>query len=56
VLGSALTWFWLFSQGILKSINVNKLTKVGCKFIFWVADWCGGSAAHTQNSRHRAAC
>jgi tyrosyl-tRNA synthetase len=27
------------AQGILKSINVNKLTKSGCKFIFWVADW-----------------
>lgn len=27
------------AQGILKMINVNKLTKAGCKFIFWVADW-----------------
>lgn len=27
------------AQGVLKSINVNKLTSVGCKFIFWVADW-----------------
>mmetsp|Transcript_45669 Transcript_45669/g.73428 ORF Transcript_45669/g.73428 Transcript_45669/m.73428 type:complete len:377 (+) Transcript_45669:78-1208(+) len=27
------------AQGILKSINVNKLTKCGVKFIFWVADW-----------------
>jgi tyrosyl-tRNA synthetase len=27
------------AQGILKAINVNKLTKAGCKFIFWVADW-----------------
>jgi len=27
------------AQGILKSINVNKLTKSGVKFIFWVADW-----------------
>jgi len=27
------------AQGILKSINVNKLTKAGCKFVFWVADW-----------------
>jgi hypothetical protein len=27
------------AQGILKSINVNKLTSVGCRFIFWVADW-----------------
>jgi len=24
---------------VLKSINVNKLTKAGCKFVFWVADW-----------------
>lgn len=27
------------AQGIQKSINVNKLTHAGCKFIFWVADW-----------------
>eukprot|EP00743_Colponemidia_sp_Colp-15_P000799 GILK01000881.1.p1 GENE.GILK01000881.1~~GILK01000881.1.p1 ORF type:complete len:428 (-),score=73.23 GILK01000881.1:226-1479(-) len=27
------------AQGILKSINVNKLTNAGCTFIFWVADW-----------------
>ncbi|PRP78466.1 hypothetical protein PROFUN_13643 [Planoprotostelium fungivorum] len=27
------------AQGILKSINVNKCTKGGCTFIFWVADW-----------------
>jgi len=27
------------AQGIMKAINVNKLTKVGCTFIFWVADW-----------------
>eukprot|EP01117_Protostelium_nocturnum_P006420 TRINITY_DN2313_c0_g4_i1.p1 TRINITY_DN2313_c0_g4~~TRINITY_DN2313_c0_g4_i1.p1 ORF type:complete len:397 (-),score=152.03 TRINITY_DN2313_c0_g4_i1:54-1244(-) len=27
------------AQGILKSINVNKCTKSGCTFIFWVADW-----------------
>jgi len=27
------------AQGILKSINVNKCTKAGCTFIFWVADW-----------------
>jgi tyrosyl-tRNA synthetase len=29
----------LTCQGIQKAINVNKLTKAGCKFIFWVADW-----------------
>jgi tyrosyl-tRNA synthetase len=27
------------AQGILKSINVNKLTRAGCKFVFWVADY-----------------
>jgi tyrosyl-tRNA synthetase len=26
------------SQGLLKVINVNKLTEAGCKFRFWVAD------------------
>jgi len=27
------------AQGILRSINVNRMTKAGCHFIFWVADW-----------------
>lgn len=27
------------AQGVLKAINVNKCTKAGCIFIFWVADW-----------------
>jgi len=27
------------AQGILKAINVNKLTEAGCVFVFWVADW-----------------
>ena len=27
------------AQGILKAINVNKLTDAGCIFIFWIADW-----------------
>ena len=27
------------AQGLLKSINVNKLTKSGGIFLFWVADW-----------------
>lgn len=27
------------AQGLLRSINVNKLTKAGIKFKFWVADW-----------------
>jgi tyrosyl-tRNA synthetase len=26
-------------QGVLKAINVNKLTKCGVTFKFWVADW-----------------
>jgi tyrosyl-tRNA synthetase len=27
------------AQGIFKAINVNKCTKAGGKFIFWIADW-----------------
>lgn len=27
------------AQGVLRSINVNKLTTAGCRFKFWVADW-----------------
>lgn len=27
------------AQGVLKAINVNKLTKCGVHFKFWVADW-----------------
>ncbi|MBI4066801.1 tyrosine--tRNA ligase [Candidatus Gottesmanbacteria bacterium] len=27
------------AQGILKAINVNKMTKAGIKFRMWVADW-----------------
>jgi tyrosyl-tRNA synthetase len=27
------------AQGILKAINVNKLTSIGCDFVFWIADW-----------------
>jgi len=27
------------AQGILRVINVNRMTKAGCNFIFWVADW-----------------
>mmetsp|Transcript_51485 Transcript_51485/g.59121 ORF Transcript_51485/g.59121 Transcript_51485/m.59121 type:complete len:398 (-) Transcript_51485:162-1355(-) len=27
------------AQGILKTINVNKLVDSGCVFVFWVADW-----------------
>ncbi len=29
------------AQGILRSINVNKMTKAGCRFKMWVADWFG---------------
>lgn len=28
-----------FSKGVLKALNVNKMTKAGCTFKFWVADW-----------------
>lgn len=27
------------AQGVMKAINVNRLTKAGCRFIFLVADW-----------------
>ncbi len=27
------------AQGVLKAINVNKLTSSGCTFKFWIADW-----------------
>lgn len=27
------------AQGVLRAINVNKLTQCGCLFKFWVADW-----------------
>lgn len=27
------------AQGVLKALNVNKLTKSGVTFRFWVADW-----------------
>lgn len=27
------------AQGVMKALNVNKLTKAGCIFKFWVADW-----------------
>jgi len=27
------------AQGLLRTINTNKLTASGCEFIFWVADW-----------------
>jgi len=27
------------AQGILRVLNVNRLTKAGCVFYFWIADW-----------------
>ncbi|GBG68948.1 hypothetical protein CBR_g3647 [Chara braunii] len=27
------------AQGVMKALNVNKLTRAGCIFKFWVADW-----------------
>ena len=27
------------AQGVMKAINVNRLTSAGCIFVFWVADW-----------------
>ena len=27
------------AQGLLRAINVNKMTKAGIKFKMWVADW-----------------
>ena len=27
------------AQGVLRAVNVNKLTSTGCIFKFWVADW-----------------
>jgi tyrosyl-tRNA synthetase len=29
------------AQGVLKAINVNRLTDAGCVFVFWIADWFG---------------
>lgn len=29
------------AQGIMRAINVNKMTKAGCHFKMWVADWFG---------------
>src|SRR3989338_560165 len=43
------------AQGILRAINVNKMTKTGVKFKMWVADWhawannkMGGNLEHIQ--------
>jgi len=29
------------AQGLMRAINVNKMTKAGVHFIMWVADWHG---------------
>ncbi len=29
------------AQGVLRTINVNKMLKAGCEFKMWVADWFG---------------
>jgi tyrosyl-tRNA synthetase len=29
----------LYSQGIVKTINVNKMIRAGCKVKIWIADW-----------------
>ncbi|KAK7815583.1 tyrosine--trna ligase 1 [Quercus suber] len=29
------------AQGVMKTINVNKLTSAGCRVKIWIADWCG---------------
>ena len=43
------------AQGLLRAVNVNKMTKAGCKFKFLVADWhawannkMGGNLEHIQ--------
>ncbi|KAL0234343.1 hypothetical protein PCE1_001379 [Barthelona sp. PCE] len=43
------------AQGLMKVLNVNKLTKAGCRFVFYVADWfalmnnkCGGDLKKIQ--------
>ena len=44
------------AQGVMKALNVNKLTKAGCTFKFWIADWfallnnkMGGDLKKIQN-------
>mmetsp|Transcript_37545 Transcript_37545/g.63201 ORF Transcript_37545/g.63201 Transcript_37545/m.63201 type:complete len:396 (-) Transcript_37545:270-1457(-) len=44
------------AQGVMKALNVNKLTKSGCTFKFWIADWfallnnkMGGDLKKIQN-------
>ena len=47
------------AQGLLRAINVNKMTKAGCKFIFLIADWhawannkLGGDLEKIQKTGH----
>ena len=30
----------VFGQGVMKAINVNKMTSAGCNVKIWIADWC----------------
>ena len=32
-------YYWPQIKGVMRAINVNKLTSTGCLFKFWVADW-----------------
>jgi len=45
------------AQGVMKALNVNKLTRAGVTFTFWVADWfalmnnkMGGDLAKIQTT------
>ena len=29
----------MYPQGIVKTINVNKMVRAGCKVKIWIADW-----------------
>ncbi len=31
--------FFCMLQGLVKAHLVNNLTRAGCHFVFWVADW-----------------
>lgn len=42
------------AQGVLKAINVNKLTKCGVTFKFWVADWFAQVVAAPGRQQRRA--
>ena len=49
------------AQGLLRAMNVNRLTQAGVKFVFWVADYfalmnlkLGGDIKKIQVSRPSA--